>query len=167
MRPYGSPQLLARRRRRAVEYLHEGLALREVARRLNASVSSVWQWREAYQTGGQAALDPRPVPGRPAKLDPAQLPRLWSILLSGAASYGYSNDLWTLERIAQVIRREFGVAYHPSHVWKILRRARWSCQVPERRAIQRDEEAIAHWKRYKWPAIKKSPKTWRPLGLPR
>jgi hypothetical protein len=42
-----------------------------------------------------------------------------------------------------------------------------SCQVPERRAIQRNEQAIAHWKRYKWPAIKKSPTTWRPSRVPR
>jgi transposase len=166
MRPFGSPKLLARRRRRAMRYLREGLALREVARRLNASVSSVSTWRDAYQARGEAGLDPRPVSGRPTKLDSRRLPRLWAILLKGAAAYGYPNDLGTLERIAQVIRHEFGVRYHPSHVWKILRKARWSCQVPERRAIQRDEDAIAHWQRYRWPAIKKSPQTWCPPRLP-
>src|SRR6266487_1191540 len=42
---------------------------------------------------------------------------------------------------------------------RLLRRLGWSCQVPERRALQRDEQAIVHWKRHKWPAIKKSPTT--------
>ena len=96
---------------------------------------------------------------RPRKLDPSDYPRLWEILLEGAVAYGFPNELWTLRRIAGVIRREFGVHYHPSHVWKILRKAKWSCQVPERRAIQRDEEKVEHWKRYKWPAIEKSRKT--------
>jgi hypothetical protein len=32
----------------------------------------------------------------------------------------------------------------------------WSCQASERRPIQRDEQAIAQWKRYQWPAINKS-----------
>jgi transposase len=77
------------------------------------------------------------------------------LLVKGAAAYGFSNDLWTLKRIAAVIRREFGILYHPNHLWRLLRRAGWSCQVPERRAVQRDEAAIAHWKRYRWPHIKK------------
>lgn len=90
-----------------------------------------------------------------------------ALLLKGARAYGFPNELWTLKRIAAVIQVEFGVRYHPSHVWKILRHLGWSCQVPERRAIQRNEHAIAHWKRYRWPAIKKSPTTWGPSRLPR
>ena len=166
MRPYGSPQQLERRRKRAVGLLDKGLSLREVARRVGASPSSVSEWRDAYEAEGESGLAAKPVPGRPRKLDPAHYPSLWEILLDGASAYAYPNDLWTLERIATVIRREFGVKYHPSHVWKILRGAGWSCQVPERRAIQRDEGKIAHWQRYKWPAIKKSRKTWCPPRIP-
>jgi len=166
MRPHGSPRQLERRRKRAVELLDQNLSLREVARRCSASPSSVCAWRDAYRAEGEAGLAPKPVPGRPRKLDPSNLPRLWEILLDGAAAYGYSTDLWTLDRIARVIRKRFGVKYHPSHVWKILRASGWSCQVPERRAIQRDEKAIARWKRYKWPAIKKSRKTWRAPRIP-
>ena len=105
-------------------------------------------------------------PGRPPKLHAQALASLWSLLLKGALAYGYPNDLWTLKRIRAVIHTEYGVAYHPGHIWKMLRKADWSCQVPERRSIQRDEGKIARWKRYKWPAIK-SPKTWRPPRLPR
>jgi transposase len=166
MRPYGTPRQLERRRKRAVELLSQGLSLREVARRSSASPSSVSAWRDAYRAEGEAGLAAKPVPGRPRKLDPSNLPRLREILLAGAAAYGYSTDLWTLDRIARVVRREFGVKYHPSHVWKILRANRWSCQVPERRAVQRDERKIARWKRYKWPAIRKSRKTWGPPRIP-
>lgn len=167
MRPHGSPRELERRRKRAVELLAQDLSLTEAARRVGASVSAVLRWRDAYAVGGQAGLAPKPVSGRPRKLEPSERPRLWEILLEGAMAYGFPNDLWTCKRIARVIRREFGVRYHPSHVWKILREAGWSCQVPERRAIQRDEGRIARWKRYRWPAIKKSRKTWRPPRFPR
>lgn len=112
-------------------------------------------------------MQARPVPGRPCKLSEWERNRLLDVLLQGALAYGYPNELWTLKRIAAVIQKEFGVEHHPNHVWRILRNADWSCQVPERRAIQRDEQAIAHWKRYKWPQIKKSPKTWGPHRLPR
>jgi hypothetical protein len=112
-------------------------------------------------------LAAKPAPGRPRKLTEQQGEQLRHLLRQGAKAYGFPNELWTLKRIATVIWREFGVRYHPSHVWKVLRSWHWSCQVPERHAIQRNEPAIAHWKRYKWPAIKKSPPTWRPSRVPR
>jgi transposase len=143
------------------------LSLSTVARRVGVSVTSVSRWRAAYADHGAAGIAAKPVSGRPRKLDLRHYPRLWKTLLAGALASGYPNDLWTLKRIAQVIRRTFGVRYHPNYVWKLLRVAGWSCQVPERRAIQRDEPAIAQWKRERWPAIKKTGNTGRPPGFPR
>jgi transposase len=54
-----------------------------------------------------------------------------------------------------VIRKEFGVSYHPAHVSRLLKALRQSLQKPQRRAEQRDEEAIEHWKEKKWPSLKK------------
>jgi transposase len=51
-----------------------------------------------------------------------------------------------LQRVAAVIDERFEVHYHPSHVWKLLKGLGWSYQISERRALQRDEEAIAQWK---------------------
>jgi transposase len=116
--------------------------------------------------GGDAALAPKPVPGRPQKLLSDQCRRLFDILMQGAMAYGFPNDIWTLKRIAHVIRKEFRVRYAVGHIWKLLRRSGWSCQVPEKRAIQRDEEAIEQWKRHKWPALKKTTKTWCPPRVP-
>jgi transposase len=92
-------------------------------------------------------LAPKPVPGRPQKLTDAQRHQLLNLLLQGARAHGFPNELGTLPRIAAMLRVHFGVRYHPAHVWKILRRLSGSCQVPERRPIQRAEQAIAHWKR--------------------
>jgi putative transposase len=60
--------------------------------------------------------------------------------------------------VAEVIEMQFGVQYHPGHIWHLLRSMGWSCQKPERRARERDEEAIATWRREDWPRIKKRPK---------
>jgi len=168
MRPFGLPRTLARRRRRAPALLQQGLSLREVARRVQASVSSVSQWRAAWQQGGEAALAPKPVPGAPRQLTDKQCQQLVPLSLKGkgARAHGFPNELSTLKRIAAVIPVHFGVPYHPAHVWKILRRLGWSCQVPERRPIQRDEQAITHWKRDRWPAIHKSLPPGGPPGLP-
>jgi len=167
MRPTGSPKALERRRQRAIALLERGLSLNEVARRIGASFSSVFRWQQAVLQDGPAALKAKPVPGRPRKLQEDECRRLLKILLEGARAYGFPNDLWTLKRISAVIRKEFGVVYHPNHLWRLLRRAGWSCQVPERQAMQRDDEAIAHWQRHKWPHIKKGSRTWGPSGFPR
>jgi transposase len=167
MRPTGSPKALERRRQRAIAWLDQGLSLKEVARRVGASFSSVFRWQQTVLQEGPAALKAKPVPGRPRKLREDACGRLLKLLLEGALAYGFPNDLWTLKRIRTVIRKEFGVVYHPHHVWRLLRRAGWSCQVPERQAIQRNPEAIAHWKRYQWPHIKKGATTWGPSGFPR
>ncbi len=84
----------------------------------------------------------------------ARLPRL---LGQSAAAFGFATDLWTTGRIATLIRRRFGVLLHRAHVGRDLATLGWSCQKPERRAVERDEAAIAHWKRYRRVAIKKKP----------
>lgn len=167
MRPFGSQESLERRRHRAMDLLETGLTMKAAARRLNTTVTSVFRWKSAHKQYGDKALVAKPVPGRPRKLDDNERKRLLEILLQGALAYGFPNDLWTLKRIARVILKEFKVEYHPGHVWKLLRGLDWSCQVPERRPIQRDEHAIEDWKKNKWPHIKKSRKTWRPSRVPR
>jgi len=158
--------MLEGRRRRAMELLRRGLKVVEVAAAVASSTSSVSRWKEALADHGPAALAAKPVPGRPRKLPKQQCQKLLDVLLRGALAYGYPNEPWTLKRIARVILREFGVRYHPNHVWRILRDLRWSCQVPQRRPVQRDEQAIEHWKRYKWAHIKKGARTWGPSGFP-
>ena len=160
MRPFGHPKTLERRRRKAIELLKSGVGLTETAKRVGASVPSVFRWRQAHNAGGAEALDPKPVPGRPRKLKDSEIKCLDDILLKGARYWGFPNEIWTLKRIKQVIKKEFGVEYHIGHIWKILQEAGWSCQVPERRAIQRDEEEIERWKQEEWPRIKKNSRTW-------
>jgi transposase len=155
MRPVGTAVELERRRRRAVRLLEGGHSLSTVAQMVGAAVSAVWQWRETAQQKGPQGLAPKPVPGRPRKLTKQQRERLPRLLARGAQGFGYRTNLWTTKRVATVIEREFGVSYHPAHVSRLLAECGWSCQKPERRAIERDEAAIAHWKRYRWVALKK------------
>ena len=156
MRPPGSPSQLERRRRRAIQLRKRGLTTLAVAEQLGCSHSSVVRWGQAYERAGPKGLAPKPTPGRPPKLVPRQKQRLVRLLLQGPLTAGYRTDLWTTPRVADVIRRRLGVSYHPNSIWGLLRGLGWSCQKPERRALQRNEPAIAHWKRYVWPHIKKA-----------
>lgn len=155
MRPNGSAADLEKRRWQAIELLKSGLSIGKIADRLGCSHSSVILWRDAFRRRGARALKAKPVPGRPKKLKPSQIKKIPRLLLRGAMSWGYSTDLWTTERVAKVIERAFEVHFHRAHVGRLLGGLGWSCQKPERRAIERNEAAIKHWKRYHWVAIKK------------
>lgn len=167
MRPQGTPLQLEKRRVEALRLLRAGQNLSEVARWLGASKSSVFRWYRTYRRHGRQGLRPKPIPGRPPKLNARQQARLARWLLRGPLACGYRTDLWTLKRIAQLIEERWRVRYHPNHVWRLLVSMGWSCQKPETRARERDEAAIAHWKRYQWPHIKKGRQAWGPSGLPR
>jgi transposase len=158
MRPKGSAAELEQRRRLAVALLEHGMKPAKVAKTIGTSRASVTRWRQAHEKGGPKALAARPHPGRPPRLTAAQRRRLAKLLLRGARKHGYSTDLWTLDRVAEVIAANFGVEYHPGHVWYVLRSMRWSSQKPERRARERDEHAIEQWRQQEWPRIKKRPK---------
>lgn len=157
MRPKGSAEALEVRRRIAGKLLAEGRGIREVARLVGASPSSVCRWKQALQQGGMEVLKAKPHPGRPPRLRPEQKQELEEVLLEGPQAAGFPTDLWTLPRVAKVIEGRFGVKYHPGHVWRILRGMGWSPQKPERRARERDEEAIQQWREEEWVRVKKRP----------
>ena len=158
MRPKGSAAVLEARRRRALRLLDQGRSLNEVGRLLDCAPSSVMRWRDARDAGGEEALRVRFSPGRPPKLSTRDQQRLVRLLERGARAHGYATDLWTTERVARLIFREFRVRYHRAHVGRVLHSLGWSVQKPERRALERDEERIARWKYETWPRIKKKPR---------
>lgn len=122
------------------------------------------RWRDARTTGGAEALKVRRTPGRPPKLTDRQKRQLVKLLLRGPAAQGYRTDLWTTRRIAEVIAPEFGVSYHRDHVGRLMRQLGWSCQVPQRRARERNEERIQRWREEDWPRVKKTLRGWAPTS---
>jgi transposase len=157
MRPKGTADELERRRRRAVALKRRGARSVEVARQLGATRQSVNQWWRDYRQGGPTALKAQPPPHRPCRLSGRQRQDLRRRLIAGARSQGFPTDLWTLPRIAQLIARRYRVQYHPGHIWHLMRALGFSCQKPERRAVERDEQAIRRWVQRQWPRIKKRP----------
>jgi len=158
MRPSGNQETLEQRRYQAVELLEQGFGTNEVARRFGVTSGAVSQWKAKYKQQGRDGLSATPNTGRPAGLSTKQKKRLLRLLLRSPCNFGFATELWTLERICKVIRDYFGIDYDPSSVWHILRNLGWSCQKPQVRARERDEDAIEKWRKQDWPRIKKSPK---------
>jgi len=102
-------------------------------------LSSLASWR------GRRTAGCRPRPGRKPRLPAADRQRLEAALLGGARAWGFRTELWTLERIAQVIGKSCHVYYSLSQTWRVLRQLGWSRQRPARRALDRDEAAIRRY----------------------
>lgn len=134
--------------------------LMEAARRFGVGRTSVGRWVDQYESGGWDGLRTRKRRTNPPALSDRDLRRLRRILEKGALKAGYRDDLWSLPRVAEVIKAEFGVEYHPAHVSKILRRRMgFSSQRPQRVPKERDQKRAETWLRDEWPRIKGGPRS--------
>src|ERR687897_1903067 len=143
------------RRLRALELKEQGWKQSQIADALGVSEGAVSQWMKRVREEGVEGLRHKPPPGATPRLSEDQRARVPELLAQGAQAHGFRGEAWTCERVAIVIRREFGVSYHPAHVSRLLKALRQSLQKPQRRENQRDEQAIEHWKEKRWPSLKK------------
>jgi transposase len=143
---------------RAWELHEEGWSGKDIAAALAVSRAAVSGWLKRARAGGVAALRRQPAPGPTPKLTREQRARLPDIVAQGAEAYGFVGEVWTTKRVAAVIKRAFGVSYHPAHVSRLLRQEGLSLQKPIRRASQRDEAKIAAWRDQTWPALQAKPR---------
>lgn len=154
MKAHGIKLDLEARRRLAVLRVSEGWSQKDVAAFLGVHPVTVAKWATAFRAGGEEALLATPRPGRPPCLDADGLRQLEELLLRGATAHGWLNDFWTGNRVREVIRRHFGVEYHPRYVTQLLReRLGWTPQRPEQQSVNRDDCAIKTWTEVTFPAI--------------
>ena len=139
----------------AARLLESGVPLTKIAKALGRSRIVVWKWKVAYRKEGEEGLRRKPVSGRPRKLGDKELRKLVFCLAKGPGYYGFPNEVWTLRRISDVIKIEFGVRYHPSHVWKLLARLGFSHQKPRKTAVERDEKEVERWRKRVWPQYRR------------
>jgi transposase len=120
----------------------------------SARRASVTRWKGRLERGGLRGLRRRAPPGRPSRLSRPQWARLLRRLRGSAVAAGFETERWTLRRIAVVVRRTFGVRYHPRSLGPALRGRGWSPQVPVARARERDDALVEAWLKRDWPRIK-------------
>lgn len=144
------------RRLAAAVLLRQGqLSQAQIARHLGVSRASVSRWAATLAQQGRRGLEARPIPGRSPRLDEKTWTRLGRLLDRGAMAAGFASERWTLERIAVLIAREFGVYYHPRYLERPLKAHGFSVQRPATQARERDDLVIAVWPKREWVALKK------------
>lgn len=143
------------RRLRAVQLKQQGWYQRDIAEALDVSEVSVSHWLTRARNGGPEALLAQPGPGHPPRLSSDQKRLIPEFLWHGPEAYGFHGEVWTCARISRVIEEEFGIRYHKDHVGRLLKELHWSPQMPIKRAIQRDEVVIQHWRDEIWPELQR------------
>ena len=146
---------LERRRMKAATLFGRGCIQADVARKLQVSRETVRRWYDVWEQEGRTGMKAAGRAGRKPCLSKAQLRQFAKELTRGPQAHGYETQLWTLERMAQVLEKLFGVKFWPQHVWRLLGDLGWSCQKPERQARERNNRAVRQWMNERWPRFKK------------
>ena len=154
--PGTAAQLEARRQQIAVLLGEGSLSNQEIADAIGVHVSTVKRCRVAFHQGGLAALAAKPHPGPKPKLTGKQRQQLLAVLVRGALRAGFSTELWTCNRVAEVVRKKFGVTYHPDHLGRVLHGLGWTPQKPRTVDPRQDPAALEQWRKVTWPRLKKS-----------
>ncbi len=143
------------RRLAAVKFFEREISQAEIARRLGVSRQAVHRWHQAWEAQGKQGLLSLGQPGPAGYLTAAEIEMVVAEVGRGAAVHGWANDRWTVPRIRQLITETTGVYYASvGSLWVGLRRMGLTCQLPTRRASERDEEAIRTWRKKTWPRVK-------------
>jgi len=144
------------RRCRAWELYQQEWSQKALAKALGVTQGAVSQWMKVGAEQGKEGLQGKVAPGPSVQLNEGQMRKLPALLDQGAEAHGFLGAVWTTERVALLIKKQFGISYHPAHMSRLLKRLRYSVQQPVEQATQRNEAAIAAWKTEQWPALKKS-----------
>jgi transposase len=148
---------MKQRRMEAAKLLAAGVKPAEIARRLGVSRQSVSRWQKMLKKSGKKGLEGSGRVGRPRKISPEEIRKIERALVRGVRACGIDADLWTLARVAKIIKSITGHSFGISGVWYVLRRLGWSVQRPAKQAAERDQTEVDRWIKETWPAVKKTP----------
>jgi transposase len=146
---------LERRRRLAVARIAEGWTQGKVAAFLGVNIRTVGMWWARHRADPVHGLDAKPRSGAKPKLTSEQEAEVLAWFREPATHFGFSNELWTAARVAQLIERNFGVVFNSNYISAWLAQRRITPQKPDTQARERDPAKIAHWLENDWSEIKR------------
>lgn len=146
------------KRRLAIRLRQEGRTFAEIGAIVGVHWATVLGWWKRFEAGGLEELAARRRgrrPGTHRRLTPAQertIRRLISDKTPDQLRMPFA--LWTRAAIGELIERRCGVRLPVRTIGHYLRRWGFTPQKPLKRAYEQRPEAIQHWLRHAYPAIK-------------
>lgn len=149
-----SHDALEQLRKSAVKRVEAGESPEFVAAGLGINRRAIYRWLAAYHYGGEDALNAKPIPGAPPKLNAKQLAKLAKIVRDkDPRQLQFDYALWTLAMIREVIRRQFKVSLSAVSVGRLMKRLGFTPQRPLYRAWQQDAALVERWQTEDYPRI--------------
>ena len=142
-------------RSRVVELHRSGVYPDEIAKQMGVSLRSVYRWIAAFALDGEKALLPKPALGPKSQLSDRDMEKLSRIIIEkNPSQYQSEFKLWTLRRVQEVIRREFGCYFSYQWVSVILKRLGLTPQRPRLASVKKDDLWVQRWQIEELPALK-------------
>ncbi len=149
------------RRKEAGRMFKKRAAQAEVAKKFGVSPAAACKWHTAWDAKGLSGLASKGPPGFASALDEKKKLTFKKAVLQGPLSHGYGTDLWTLNRLVEVLKKTTKVSFGPVRTWQVVRALGFTPQKPKLKDVERDEKAIADWKARRLPGLKKmGGRTW-------
>lgn len=139
-------------------YLYlQGTEIEQIAQTINRATKTVKGYIETYQTGGLSGLQMNHSPGAPVRLTSEQQEQLKQMIVSSVPhDVGFTaRHNWTLEIIAALIEREFGVTYSLRGISKMMHRQGLSYTKPTYTLAAANEEKQRVFTEITFPDLKK------------
>lgn len=148
-------------RHEAGRMFRRGATQAEVAKKFNVSRAAACKWHAVWEQKGLKGLDSKGLPGFDSLLDEKGRKKFKTAILKGPLKAGYETNLWTLNRLIEVLKKTTKVKFGPVRTWQVVRSLGFTPQKPKLKAKERDEKKIADWKARRLPSIKKmGSRTW-------
>jgi transposase len=144
-------------RKIAVQAVRErGQSPEVVAQIFNFNRSCIYRWLKHYDEGGYEALESQPAPGaEPVVTDAMDVWLKQTVLRHTPVDFGYDTLLWTRDLLAELLKKEFGVAVSGSTVSLHLRKLGLSYQQPRYQDRDRDPGEVERFVNDKFPTIQR------------
>lgn len=146
---------LERRRVQAGKLFEKGASQVEISKKYGVSRAAACQWHKMWKKNKKKGLLSKGAPGFDSKITEAKKKKLKDIILKGPIKSGYETDFWTVERIREVTKKKLRISLGYTRVWNAVLSLGFTCQKPERRAMERNEKSITDWKLKEFPRLKK------------
>ena len=141
-------------RQQAVKAVANGESPTNVAKVFGVNVRSVFRWLADFASGGQKALEAKPIPGRPQKVTPDEMRWLAKTIKDEIPTqFKFEYALWTLALVGEVLERQFGKRLSKGSVRRLLKILGFTVQKPLYRAWQQDAEQVQQWRETVFPKI--------------
>jgi transposase len=137
----------------AIKLFKENANNPTVAKQVNRSRRTVIRWRNKWKETGNITFKPF---GHKSKISDNELKNIENSLTKGAEHYGYINDLWTLNRIKEIITKTTNKTLHVRTVSSLMKRMKWSKQKPAKVSTKYDPETEQNWIKNDFEFIKKN-----------